>query len=189
MSQQVAVWMDGEEARVFHVGARGVDESTIHSPTHHVHRHPKDQLTRTHNHPDDEHRFFRSVAETLKDGDQILILGPSMTKLLFLRYLQESDRCWGRTSSVSKRRTTRPIDRLPRMCASTSRRRPRVLRNAPVRNRPADLAAGMPDGRYGSFGLAETRDGVDTSAGGCAASRFEGFCGLGPRIITTLPRT
>jgi stalled ribosome rescue protein Dom34 len=91
MSQQVAVWMDGEEARVFHVGARGLDESTIHSPTHHVHRHPKDQLTRTHNHPDDEHRFFRALAETLKDADQLLILGPSMTKLLFLRYLQESD--------------------------------------------------------------------------------------------------
>jgi stalled ribosome rescue protein Dom34 len=91
MSQQVAVWMDGEEARVFHVGARGLDESTIHSPTHHVHRHPKDQLTRTHNHPDDEHRFFRALGETLKDADQLLILGPSMTKLLFLRYLQESD--------------------------------------------------------------------------------------------------
>jgi stalled ribosome rescue protein Dom34 len=90
MSQQVAVWMDGEEARVFRVGARGFDESTLHSPTHHVHRHPKDQLTRTHNHPDDEHRFFRALAETLKDAEQLLILGPSMTKLLFLRYLQKS---------------------------------------------------------------------------------------------------
>ena len=91
MSQQVAVWMDGEEARVFHVGAKGFDESTIHSPTHHVHRRPKDQLTRTHNHPDDEHRFFRALAGTLKDAQQLLILGPSMTKLLFLRYLEKSD--------------------------------------------------------------------------------------------------
>ena len=91
MSLDVAVWMDGEEARVFHVGANGFDESTIHSPTHHVHRHPKDQLTRTHNHPDDEHRFFRALADTLKDAEEILILGPSMTKLLFLRYLQNND--------------------------------------------------------------------------------------------------
>jgi stalled ribosome rescue protein Dom34 len=83
--------MDGEEARIFHVGAKGFDESTIHSPTHHVHRHPKDQLTRTHNHPDDEHRFFRAVADALKDADQVLLLGPSMTKLLFLRHLQNND--------------------------------------------------------------------------------------------------
>ena len=91
MSQLVAVWMDGEEARVFHVGAKGFDESTVHSPTHHVHRHPKDQLTRTHNHPDDEHRFFRALADALKGADQILLLGPSTTKLLFLRYLEKSD--------------------------------------------------------------------------------------------------
>jgi stalled ribosome rescue protein Dom34 len=83
--------MDSEEARVFHVGATRFDESTVRSPTRHVHRHPKDELTRTHNHPDDEHRFFRALADTLKDADQILILGPSMTKLLFLRYLQKTE--------------------------------------------------------------------------------------------------
>jgi stalled ribosome rescue protein Dom34 len=90
MGQQVAVWMDSEEARVFRVGSKGFDKATVHSPTHHVHRHPKDQLTRTHNHPDDEHRFFRALADNLKDAEQILILGPSMTKLLFLRYLEKS---------------------------------------------------------------------------------------------------
>ena len=82
MSQQVAVRMDSEEARVFQVGAKEFDESTIHSLAHHVHRHPKDQLTRTHNHPDDEHRFFGALADTLKDAEQILILGPSMRTLL-----------------------------------------------------------------------------------------------------------
>jgi stalled ribosome rescue protein Dom34 len=91
MNQQLAVWMDGEEARVFRVAATGFDESTIHSPTHELHRHPKDQLTRTRNHPDDEHRFFGSLADTLKDANQILILGPSMTKLRFLRYLQKTE--------------------------------------------------------------------------------------------------
>ncbi len=30
------------------------------------------------------------TADTLKDADQVLILGPSMTKLLFLRYLEKS---------------------------------------------------------------------------------------------------
>jgi stalled ribosome rescue protein Dom34 len=90
MGQHVAVWMDSEEARVFHVGSKGFDESTIHSPTHHVHRHPKDQLTRTHNYPDDEHRFFHALADTLKDASHILLLGPAVTKVLFLRYLEKS---------------------------------------------------------------------------------------------------
>ena len=90
MRQHVAVWMDGEEARVFHVGTKGFDEATVRSPKHRVHRHPKDVLTRTRNHPDDQRRFFRELAVTLKDAGQILVLGPSTAKLLFLRYLHTS---------------------------------------------------------------------------------------------------
>ena len=81
MSRNVAVWMDGEEARVFHVRTRGFDEATVHSPEHHVHRHPRDH---------DQHRFFHALAGTLKGAERILVLGPSTTKLLFLRYLQKS---------------------------------------------------------------------------------------------------
>jgi stalled ribosome rescue protein Dom34 len=89
--QHVAVWIDGEEARVFHVRKKGFDEATVHSPKHRVHLHPKDDLTRTRNHPDDERHFFRELAGTLKDADRILVLGPSTAKLLFLRYLHQSD--------------------------------------------------------------------------------------------------
>ncbi|MEA2700974.1 MAG: hypothetical protein QOI66_5245, partial [Myxococcales bacterium] len=45
--------------------------------------------TRTHNHPDDRAHFFRDVAAALGETEQILILGPSVTKLHFLRYLQK----------------------------------------------------------------------------------------------------
>jgi len=79
MGQHVAVWMDGEEARVFHVRKKGFDEATVHSPKHTVHR------------PDDERRFFRELARVLKDADRILILGPSTAKLRFFRYLHGSD--------------------------------------------------------------------------------------------------
>ena len=78
MSRHVAVWMDGEEARVFHVRTKGLDEATVHSPEHCVHRHAKDP-----------HRFFHELAGTLKDAERILVLGPATTKLLFLRYLQK----------------------------------------------------------------------------------------------------
>ena len=87
--RQMAVWIDHDEARVFHVDAAAFDEKTVHSPNHHVHRHPKAQETRTHNHPDDEHRFFAEVAGTLAEAEQILLVGPSVTKLHFLRYLHK----------------------------------------------------------------------------------------------------
>ena len=84
MGQHVAVWMDGEEASVFHVRKKGFDEATVHSPKRRV---------RTRHHPDDddEGQFFRELAGTLKGADRILVLGPSTAKLLFLRYLRGSD--------------------------------------------------------------------------------------------------
>jgi stalled ribosome rescue protein Dom34 len=88
---QMAVWIDHDQARVFHVDASTFDEATVQSPNHHVHRHPKEQENRTHNHPDDEHRFFRGVATALAGADQVLLLGPSVTKLHFLRYLHKQD--------------------------------------------------------------------------------------------------
>jgi stalled ribosome rescue protein Dom34 len=89
--RQLAVWIDHNEAKVFHITPETFDEKRVLSPNHHVHRHPKDQETRTHNHPDDEHRFFHQVVGTLADADQILVLGPSVTKLHFLRYVQKEN--------------------------------------------------------------------------------------------------
>ena len=83
----MALWMDQDEARVFHVDAATFDETTVHSANQHVHRHPEDEKTRTRNHPDDEHRFFHEVAASLASADQILLVGPSVTKLRFLRYV------------------------------------------------------------------------------------------------------
>jgi stalled ribosome rescue protein Dom34 len=84
----IALWIDHNEARIFHVEATTFDEATISSPNHHVRRHPKHDEQRTHNHPDDEHRFFHEIAGALVGAERILIMGPSKTKLLLLRYLQ-----------------------------------------------------------------------------------------------------
>ena len=89
--RQLAVWIDHNEARVFHLDAETFDERTVESPNHHVHRHPEDMDTRTRNHPDDEQRFFHEVVATLAGADQILLAGPSATKLHFLRYVQKHD--------------------------------------------------------------------------------------------------
>ena len=73
--RQMAVWIDRDEARLWH-------------DLHHVHRHPKSQETRTHNHPQDELRFFGDVLAGLEGAEEILIVGPSVTKLHLLRHLQ-----------------------------------------------------------------------------------------------------
>src|SRR5689334_2654438 len=92
---QMAMWIDGNEARIFHVDAEHFDEATVRSPKHHLHRHPKDQETRMRNHPDDEHRFFREVSAAIAQASAILVVGPAMTKLHFIRYLQEHDPALG----------------------------------------------------------------------------------------------
>jgi len=86
--RQLAVWIDHNEARVFHLVGTAFDETTVQSPNHHVHRHPEDMDTRTRNHPDDDQRFFHEVVETLTGADEVLLVGPSVTKLHFLRYVQ-----------------------------------------------------------------------------------------------------
>ena len=90
-SRQTAVWIDQHEARIFHVEGTSIDESMIDAPHRHLHRHPKGP-TPEHEHPDDQHRFFHEVADALRDGDQILVMGPSVAKLQLLRYLQEHER-------------------------------------------------------------------------------------------------
>ncbi len=108
--RRMAVWIDHDEARIFHVDAETFDEATVQSPNHHVHRHPKDQQTRTHNHPDDEHRFFHEIASTLAGADQVLLVGPSVTKLHFLRYAGKHDATLG-SRIVGVETADHPTDR------------------------------------------------------------------------------
>jgi hypothetical protein len=84
--KQMAVWIDHAQAHVLHVDG---DASTTHADNHHVHRHPKDADTKTRNHPQDEARFFDEVTRLLVNAEEILLLGPSVTKLHFLKYAQK----------------------------------------------------------------------------------------------------
>ena len=84
------LWIDHQEARVLDVDAG--NPSIVKAPGPHIHRHPKDQEVRERNHPDDEHRFFHEVARALEGRAQVLVVGPSKTKLHFLRYVQTHER-------------------------------------------------------------------------------------------------
>ena len=99
MPTHAVIWIDHMEARVFHVQPETVghvqperiDETTILSPQHLIHRHPKGR-GEAKEHPDDAKRFFLEVARSLDDTDAVLIVGPSSAKLEFLRYVQDNDK-------------------------------------------------------------------------------------------------
>lgn len=99
MPTHASIWIDHKEARIFHVQPEtvghvqpeAIDETTILSPQHLIHRHPKGR-GEAKEHPDDAKRFFHEVARSLDGTDAILIVGPSSAKLEFLRYLQDQDK-------------------------------------------------------------------------------------------------
>lgn len=85
--ENATVWLDHQEARVFHVDADTSDETKLHAHQKHLHRHPARGTDRAHPHEADA--FFHDVAGTLSDAEQILVVGPSTAKLQFVRYLRE----------------------------------------------------------------------------------------------------
>jgi len=91
MSTHAVVWIDHNEARVFHVHPETANEVTILSPQHHFHRHAKG-AGEAREHPDDAKRFFHDVAHTLGAADAILIVGPSSAKLELFKHLHEHER-------------------------------------------------------------------------------------------------
>lgn len=117
MPTHIVVWIDHTEARVFsvqpervgHVHPEAIDETTILSPQHLIHRHPKGR-GEAKEHPDDATRFFSEVARALDGIDAVLIVGPSSAKLEFLKYVQDHDRTL-RTKVAGIETVDHPTDR------------------------------------------------------------------------------
>jgi stalled ribosome rescue protein Dom34 len=84
-----AVWLDHNEARIFHVSADAFDEPLVYavipSPTAHMQLHRRSGS-------DDGHRaaenqpYYHAIAEALEDADQVLVLGPSTAKLELIKH-------------------------------------------------------------------------------------------------------
>lgn len=76
--------MDSEKAHLFNMKSSGVEKShlNLHGADHHT-RNKKDLHEGAHT----EH-FYRDLALKLKDADQILILGPGLSKNRFKTHLE-----------------------------------------------------------------------------------------------------
>ena len=84
MTRHVTVWIDHQEAKIFHVDAASSDAKSIHTPGRHLHRHPS--VTAEHAHPADLAHFFKDVTDALAGAEAILIVGPSTAKLELIKY-------------------------------------------------------------------------------------------------------
>ncbi len=84
------VWIDHREARVFHVGLSRSDEVVMHShlPEQHIH-HKANSIGSGHTQEDTN--FLKQTVVTIRDAEQIVLLGPSTEKLVLHNYIREHE--------------------------------------------------------------------------------------------------
>ena len=82
------VWIDHQQARVFHLGLSGADEIVLHPqmPTRHIH-HKANSIGSGHVHEGEP--FLKEVLDAVSDAGEILILGPSGAKTELAKYIRE----------------------------------------------------------------------------------------------------
>ncbi|MBK6694071.1 MAG: translational machinery protein [Myxococcales bacterium] len=91
MTFHAVVWLDHQQARVFHITAEAFDEATFKAPKHHV--------TSSHGARDQHARgetreaaqFFEAIARALSDSQEILVLGPGTAKLALVKHMHKHD--------------------------------------------------------------------------------------------------
>jgi len=87
--RHAAVWLDHEEAKVFHVDPESFERSELHV-THHLHHpHKTGGHAQLHRSVAEDHPFFDEIAKHLADAEEILVVGPANTKLEFVKFVKE----------------------------------------------------------------------------------------------------
>jgi stalled ribosome rescue protein Dom34 len=80
------VWLDSQQAHVFALNASGLQKSEVDNPNLDHHTHNKKE--KTSDRDNNAEHFFRELATTVKDADQLLILGPGLAKNHFKDHLE-----------------------------------------------------------------------------------------------------
>jgi stalled ribosome rescue protein Dom34 len=81
-----AVWLDHEEAKIFHINPASFEVKKLSAPVKYLTRKAEEQGSHALS-----DRFFRAVAEGLQDAHEVLVVGPASAKLDFLRFVQRHD--------------------------------------------------------------------------------------------------
>jgi stalled ribosome rescue protein Dom34 len=86
--RHAAVWLDHQEAKVFHIDPESFERSDL-QVTHHLREpHKIGGHAESHRSIAEDHPFFDQIAKHLADADEILVVGPANTKLEFMKFVQ-----------------------------------------------------------------------------------------------------
>ncbi|MFO0760011.1 MAG: hypothetical protein U0359_26235 [Byssovorax sp.] len=86
----LAVWLDHNEAKIFHVTSQSFEEAIVASPKAHTQLHRKLGSDDGHRAPEDD-RYYEEIARALGEATEILVLGPATAKLELIKYLHHKD--------------------------------------------------------------------------------------------------
>lgn len=90
------VWIDHQEAKIFHFNATAVDSTTVRSAHPHQHIHHKAN-TRGSGHAAVDNEFLERVAQAITHAGAVLITGPANAKKELAAYIER------RHADVAKR--------------------------------------------------------------------------------------
>lgn len=79
-----AVWLDHDQAKIFHLEEKRFDESMIKAPSSHVRRDPAAN-----------EQYLHAVAKALETAGEVLVVGPGTAKLELLKHVQKHHRALG----------------------------------------------------------------------------------------------
>jgi len=96
MTKHLAVWLDREQARIFHVDPERIEEETLTTPPRRLHsKNPK--RTNAEGEPRASKRFLREIARELAGAEEVVLTGPSTTKHELFQFLHKHDPSRGAT--------------------------------------------------------------------------------------------
>ena len=78
------IWMDSEKAQIFNLKTSGIEKSHVNKETIDHHTHNKKDA---HQDPGVQH-YYKDLAIHIKDGEEVLIMGPGLAKNHFKTHLE-----------------------------------------------------------------------------------------------------
>jgi stalled ribosome rescue protein Dom34 len=91
ITHHAAVWLDHNEARIFHANATTFDETVVESPKAHTQLHRKSGPSNDGHRATENQNYYREVAQALTEAEDVLVLGPATAKLELIKYAHQHD--------------------------------------------------------------------------------------------------
>jgi stalled ribosome rescue protein Dom34 len=90
MTVHAAVWLDHEHAKIFFFPGDTFDEEDFRAPKHQLASRVKG-LDNHRRESRDQKEYFETIAKSLADAEEILVMGPGTAKIQFLKHAHKHE--------------------------------------------------------------------------------------------------